>query len=125
MRPFVVYGGADINSQLRDLEWGCHVLVATPGRLVDLMDRGRIGLDICKYVQVTSSYIHTVTDQIIHPHACKLKGEFNFRSGISLLAIFCAHLKLNFKVIQPSLLEHSNCWSLSTVQGKKGKEESA
>ena len=48
VRPFVVYGGADINSQLRDLEWGCHVLVATPGRLVDLMDRGRIGLDICK-----------------------------------------------------------------------------
>lgn len=50
VRPFVVYGGADINSQLRDLEWGCHVLVATPGRLVDLMDRGRIGLDICKFL---------------------------------------------------------------------------
>jgi len=46
----VVYGGADIGSQLRDLERGCHLLVATPGRLVDMMERGRVGLDYCRYV---------------------------------------------------------------------------
>lgn len=51
MRPCVVYGGADIGQQIRDLERGCHLLVATPGRLVDMMERGKIGLDYCKYVK--------------------------------------------------------------------------
>lgn len=46
----MVYGGADIGQQIRDLERGCHLLVATPGRLVDMMERGKIGLDFCKYV---------------------------------------------------------------------------
>lgn len=48
VRPCVVYGGADIGQQIRDLERGCHLLVATPGRLVDMMERGKIGLDFCK-----------------------------------------------------------------------------
>ncbi|XP_042316879.1 ATP-dependent RNA helicase DDX3X isoform X9 [Sceloporus undulatus] len=50
VRPCVVYGGADIGQQIRDLERGCHLLVATPGRLVDMMVRGKIGLDFCKYL---------------------------------------------------------------------------
>lgn len=45
MRPCVVYGGADIGSQIRDLQRGCHLLVATPGRLVDMMERGRVAVD--------------------------------------------------------------------------------
>ena len=48
VRPSVVYGGADIGVQMRDLQAGCHLLVATPGRLVDMMERGRIGLDNIK-----------------------------------------------------------------------------
>jgi len=50
VRPCVVYGGADISSQIRDLDRGCHLLVATPGRLVDMMERGRVGLDYCKFL---------------------------------------------------------------------------
>ncbi|XP_033864421.1 putative ATP-dependent RNA helicase an3 isoform X5 [Acipenser ruthenus] len=50
VRPCVVYGGADIGQQIRDLERGCHLLVATPGRLVDMMERGKIGLEYCKYL---------------------------------------------------------------------------
>ena len=50
VRPCVVYGGADTVQQIRDLERGCHLLVATPGRLVDMMERGKIGLDFCKYL---------------------------------------------------------------------------
>ena len=45
VRPCVVYGGADVGSQMRDLERGCHLLVATPGRLVDMLERGKVGLD--------------------------------------------------------------------------------
>ena len=50
VRPCVVYGGADIGSQLRQIERGCDLLVATPGRLVDLLERGRISLMNIKYL---------------------------------------------------------------------------
>lgn len=50
VRPCVVYGGADIGSQLRQIERGCDLLVATPGRLVDLLERGRISLCNIKYL---------------------------------------------------------------------------
>jgi ATP-dependent RNA helicase DDX3X len=50
VRPCVVYGGADIGSQLRQIERGCDLLVATPGRLVDLIERGRISLASIKYL---------------------------------------------------------------------------
>ncbi|KAJ2903981.1 ATP-dependent RNA helicase ded1 [Zalerion maritima] len=50
VRPCVVYGGADIGTQLRQIERGCDLLVATPGRLVDLIERGRISLQNIKYL---------------------------------------------------------------------------
>lgn len=50
VRPCVVYGGADIGTQLRSMERGCDLLVATPGRLVDLIERGRISLGNIKYL---------------------------------------------------------------------------
>ena len=50
VRPCVVYGGADIGTQLRSIEKGCDLLVATPGRLVDLMERGRISMANIKYL---------------------------------------------------------------------------
>ena len=46
-----MYGAADI-SQLRDLERGCHILVATLGHVVDMMERGRVGLDYCRYLLI-------------------------------------------------------------------------
>ncbi|CAF0767659.1 unnamed protein product [Didymodactylos carnosus] len=50
VRSCVVYGGADIGYQTRDLEKGAHLLVATPGRLNDLIQRGRIGLANIRYL---------------------------------------------------------------------------
>ena len=50
VRPCVVYGGADIGQQMRDLDRGCHLLVATPGRLVDMIERGKVKLDYCTSV---------------------------------------------------------------------------
>jgi ATP-dependent RNA helicase DDX3X len=49
VRSCVVYGGADVGFQARDLEKGSHLLVATPGRLNDLIQRGRIGLANVRY----------------------------------------------------------------------------
>ena len=40
VRILAVYGGANIETQIRQLKKGVQVVVATPGRLVDLMERG-------------------------------------------------------------------------------------
>ena len=45
LRVLPVYGGAPIHTQMRSLERGVHILVATPGRLNDLMRRGSVRLD--------------------------------------------------------------------------------
>ncbi|KAJ3013935.1 UNVERIFIED_CONTAM: DEAD-box ATP-dependent RNA helicase [Siphonaria sp. JEL0065] len=50
VRPCVVYGGTPMIDQKRDLERGCELLVATPGRLVDLIERGSISLSMIKYL---------------------------------------------------------------------------
>lgn len=50
VRPCVVYGGADIGGQIRSFERGCDLLVATPGRLKDLLERGRVSLANIKYL---------------------------------------------------------------------------
>ena len=41
LRTLVVFGGVSINPQISALRTGCDVLVATPGRLLDLARTGR------------------------------------------------------------------------------------
>ena len=35
---------------MRELSRDCHLLVATPGRLVDFLERGKIGLELCRFL---------------------------------------------------------------------------
>lgn len=49
-----VYGGASILDQMAQLRKGVHIVVATPGRLVDIIDRGKINL---------SNITHLVLDE--------------------------------------------------------------
>ncbi|KAL6138218.1 hypothetical protein ACLB2K_063501 [Fragaria x ananassa] len=50
VKVVVAYGGAPINQQLRELERGVDILVATPGRLVDLLERARVSLQMIRYL---------------------------------------------------------------------------
>lgn len=45
-----VYGGASITMQIRNLRMGTHIVAATPGRLIDLIERKAIDLEKVKYV---------------------------------------------------------------------------
>lgn len=50
LKVLPVYGGSSIESQIRNLKEGVHIIVATPGRLIDLMERGVAKLDTIKDV---------------------------------------------------------------------------
>jgi ATP-dependent RNA helicase DeaD len=45
-----VYGGSSITMQIRDIRRGVQIVVATPGRLIDLIERKAINLEEIKYV---------------------------------------------------------------------------
>lgn len=44
-----VYGGASINNQIREIRSGVNIVVGTPGRLLDLIERGVLRLNTIKY----------------------------------------------------------------------------
>lgn len=50
LRIVAVYGGEDIRKQLFLLDQTPDILVATPGRLIDLMHRGKVSLSAIKYL---------------------------------------------------------------------------
>ena len=45
MHIIPVYGGASIVTQINELRHGAQIIVATPGRLIDLMERGKVKLE--------------------------------------------------------------------------------
>ncbi|HQU26034.1 MAG TPA: DEAD/DEAH box helicase [Acidimicrobiales bacterium] len=45
LRVAAVYGGADIERQIKSMRQGCDVVIATPGRLIDLGDRGEVNVE--------------------------------------------------------------------------------
>lgn len=50
LKTVAVYGGASIETQIRALKKGCHVVVGTPGRTVDLINRRVLKLQGVNYV---------------------------------------------------------------------------
>ncbi len=44
VKPVAVYGGANIREQIRDIQRGANIVVATPGRLLDLLGREAVDL---------------------------------------------------------------------------------
>lgn len=50
LKTTAVYGGVPIGGQIRDLKYHPQVVVATPGRLIDLLERKALSLENVKYV---------------------------------------------------------------------------
>lgn len=47
-----IYGGASYENQIRSLRHGAQVVVATPGRLIDLLERGKIDLNQVSFIVI-------------------------------------------------------------------------
>ncbi|KAI4878842.1 hypothetical protein NFI96_033551, partial [Prochilodus magdalenae] len=50
VRPVVVYGGISTGYTIREVLRGCNVLCGTPGRLLDIIGRGKVGLSKLRYL---------------------------------------------------------------------------
>ncbi|XP_041475121.1 probable ATP-dependent RNA helicase DDX4 isoform X7 [Lytechinus variegatus] len=81
LRPVVIYGGTSVSHQTREVQNGCSILVATPGRMHDFIGRGHIGLGKLKYLildeadrMVDMGFGPEIQKLIDHPHMPP-KGE--------------------------------------------------
>ncbi len=52
LRALAVYGGADIERQIKKLNQGVELIVATPGRMIDLLDRGVVSVSEVGHVVI-------------------------------------------------------------------------
>lgn len=50
IRSAVAIGGTAVNDTMSVINHGCHILTATPGRLMDMLDKKMINLSICRYL---------------------------------------------------------------------------
>ena len=50
LRSLAIYGGVSITNQIKELEKGLHVIIGTPGRLIDLYKRRYLKLSSFKYI---------------------------------------------------------------------------
>lgn len=60
VKILAVYGGQDVEKQLRKLEGGRHLIIGTPGRLLDHMRRGTLDLNGVKMLVLDEA------DQMLH-----------------------------------------------------------
>ncbi|MCP3857187.1 MAG: DEAD/DEAH box helicase [Actinomycetia bacterium] len=51
-RILAVYGGANIETQIKKLHDGIEIVVATPGRMIDLLDRGEVSVADVEYIVI-------------------------------------------------------------------------
>ncbi|XP_046851459.1 probable ATP-dependent RNA helicase DDX41 [Xenia sp. Carnegie-2017] len=50
IRTVLCIGGSSMKDQSERIRRGVHIIVATPGRLMDLLDKKVVNLDICRYL---------------------------------------------------------------------------
>lgn len=50
IRNTCIFGGASRGPQIKDLQKGAEIVIATPGRLIDFLERGNTNLRRCTYL---------------------------------------------------------------------------
>lgn len=50
IRAMLCMGGIDMKDQFHALQRGVHIVVATPGKLIDMLEKKRMNLDVCRYI---------------------------------------------------------------------------
>lgn len=94
--------------QLRELERGVEILVATPGRLVDLLERARVSLQLIKYLALDEA--DRMLDMGFEPQIRKIVEQTDMPPrGSRQTMLFSATFPREIQVLlphKPLLLEH-------------------
>ncbi|XP_063312969.1 probable ATP-dependent RNA helicase DDX4 isoform X1 [Pelobates fuscus] len=107
VRPVVIYGGTQTGHSIRQIFQGCNILCATPGRLMDIIGKEKIGLSKVKFLVLDEA--DRMLDMGFGPEITKLVTSPNMpskeeRQTLMFSATFpkeiqnlaSAHLKPNY-----------------------------
>jgi ATP-dependent RNA helicase DDX3X len=93
-----VYGGVGQYNQIRDLSYGCDILVATPGRLIDFIKTRRVSLNFVKYLIIDEA--DRLLDMGFEPQLNNIVFDYDLRSKDKRLNLmFSATLEDDVKTI--------------------------
>lgn len=106
IRSCIVFGGADMRCQRRDMELGCDILIATPGRLLDMCESGYVSLELVQFLNL--DHLDRILDkgflpqvqQIIQNHDIGMNSAFQMQS-----LMFTEWLPRDVQAIAEDLLE--------------------
>jgi len=79
MRAVCVYGGAEIRQQMSQMDRGVDILIATPGRLQDFMERGKVTLQYVMYFIMDEA--DRMLDMGFEPQIRRIVEEEDMRRG--------------------------------------------
>ena len=102
IRCVVVYGGASQRQQLRSLAYGADIVVATPGRLTDFVDRSLVLLDQVQFLVLDEA--DRMLDMGFEPQIRKLVLHSNMSSNKQLTGRVCRQTLL-FSATFPSKIQ--------------------
>ena len=73
IRNTAIYGGAPKGPQIRDLQRGVEVVIATPGRLIDMLETGKTNLRRVTYLVMDEA--DRMLDMGFEPQIRKIVGQ--------------------------------------------------
>ncbi|XP_020089239.1 DEAD-box ATP-dependent RNA helicase 52C-like [Ananas comosus] len=114
VRVAVVYGGAPFYQQFGDLERGVDILVATPGRLVDLIERARVSLQTIKYLALDEA--DRMLDMGFEPQVRKIVERMGMPPpAVRQTMLFSATFPLEMQRLAADFLSNYVCLAVGRV----------
>jgi len=93
-----IYGGVGQYNQIKDLSYGCDILVATPGRLIDFIKSRRVSFNLVKYLIIDEA--DRLLDMGFEPQLNNIVFDYDLRSKDKRLNLmFSATLEDDVKTI--------------------------
>ncbi|GAA56795.1 ATP-dependent RNA helicase DED1 [Clonorchis sinensis] len=116
LRPVGIYGGERPVRQLHQISLGCHVAVATPGRLLDFLRQGKLLLSHCRSLVLDEAdrmldmgFEEQIREILESPEHCMPKPQQSERQT----CLFSATFPREVSLLARNFLRGSRCISLT------------
>ncbi|VDL49136.1 unnamed protein product [Hymenolepis diminuta] len=124
VRPVGLYGGEKPYHQISELRRGCHVVVATPGRLLDFLEQRLLNLTFCKNLVIDEA--DRLLDMGFEPQLRKIIQSRKYGMPVEegrQTTFFSATFPSNVALLARDFLRGSRCISLNIVHGETADDD--
>uniref|UniRef100_A0A0R3X5A4 RNA helicase n=1 Tax=Hydatigena taeniaeformis TaxID=6205 RepID=A0A0R3X5A4_HYDTA len=118
VRPVALYGGEKPGQQISEIRRGSHLIVATPGRLLDFLGERLLNLSFCRNLVIDEA--DRLLDMGFEPQLRKIiqSRTYGLPDGEDRqTALFSATFPPNVALLARDFLRGSRCISLNVVRG--------